>query len=513
VSSSNEKKKTSDVFFRPETGKRRPTSFFSLAAGAALFIVLATANSGGYRYGASDQAFYVPAVAMSADPTLFPRDRWLFEPQMRLWHGDSVFGWLTSGTDQLPVVFGAIYLTTLAVLLSAAVALGRGLGANWPTVATFLGLLTLKHQITHTGANSLEGYGHPRMLAFALGIAAFACLVNRRRAATAIIVIAAAVVHITTALWFGVAIVVAILWDAPRRSAALVTMAAITAVVITLAFTSLGARLVTMDATWIQAIGDRDYLFSARWPVSTWIVNLGYAVALGAIYRRRRAEGVAVEGEAGFVAGLIALVAVFLVSVPLTELRLALAVQLQVNRVFWLLDAAAAFYIAWWLVSDLARTRGARRQWAVVAAVVAASAARGFYVLGVAPARPAMELDLPRSQWTDAMRWISRQPEKWHVLADPQHVARFGSSVRVASLRDTVLEVGKDPAMAIYDREAARRVLERAHALAGFDAFTATDVRNLAARYDLDVFVDRADRQFDFPILYRNDGFITYDLR
>ena len=43
--------------------------------------------------------------------------------------------------------------------------------------------------------------------------------------------------------------------------------------------------------------------------------------------------------------------------------------------------------------------------------------------------------------------------------------------------------------------------------------FTTADVRNLAARYNLDVFVDRADRQFDFPILYRNDGFIAYDLR
>jgi hypothetical protein len=131
----------------------------------------------------------------------------------------------------------------------------------------------------------------------------------------------------------------------------------------------------------------------------------------------------------------------------------------------------------------------------------------------VAPARPMMELDLTRSQWTNAMRWVGRQPEKWHVLADPQHVARFGPSVRVAALRDTLLEVGKDPAMAIYDREVAARISERIHALARFDTFTTTDVRDLAARYNLDVLVDRADRRFDFPILYRNDGFVAYDLR
>jgi len=485
----------------------------SLILGAVLFIILATANSGGYRYGASDQAFYVPAVAMSADPTLFPRDRGLFAPQMRLWLGDSVLGTLAFGTGHFPVLFAAMYGTTLAVLFAAAVALGRSLGANWPTVAAFLGLLTLKHQITRTGANSLEGYAHPRMLAFALGIAALACVVSKRRPAAAVAVAAAAVVHVTTALWFTAAIVAAILWDAPRRTAGLVAVGVTAALAIALTFTTLSARLVAMDTAWIQAIGDRSYLFSAQWPISAWILNLGYAVLLGAIYRRRRAVGVAVEGEAGLLAGFAALVALFLVSVPLTELHIALPVQLQVNRIFWLLDAAAAFYLAWWLVSDLARAHGSRTQWTVVAVIVAASAARGLYLLGVAPARPMMEVDLPRTQWTDVMRWVGGQPAKWHVLADPQHVARFGSSVRVAALRDTLLEVGKDPAMAIYDREAARRVSERAHALADFDRFTTADVRSLAARYNLDVFVDRADRQFDFPILYRNDGFIAYDLR
>ena len=182
------------------------------AAGGALFIALATANSGGYRYGASDQAFYVPAIAMSADPSLFPRDRPLFEPQMRLWLGDSVFGWLASATGSIPAVFAAMYVATLVVLFAAAISFARGLGASWPAVAAFGALLTLKHQITRTGANSLEGYAHPRMLAFAIGMAAFACLVRRRRAAAIVAVSVAAIVHITTALWFGAAIGVAIWW-------------------------------------------------------------------------------------------------------------------------------------------------------------------------------------------------------------------------------------------------------------------------------------------------------------
>jgi hypothetical protein len=59
-----------------------------VAAGALLlFAVIATANSGGYRYGVSDQAFYVPAIALDNHPDRFPRDRALLAPQLRLWPG------------------------------------------------------------------------------------------------------------------------------------------------------------------------------------------------------------------------------------------------------------------------------------------------------------------------------------------------------------------------------------------------------------------------------------------
>ena len=478
---------------------------------AALFLALATANSGGYRYGASDQAFYVPAVAMSQDAGLFPRDRALFEPQMRFWPGGSLLGALAARPEGLPAVFGGLYLATLVVLFAAAVSLARGLRANDATVAGFLALLTLKHQITRTGANSLEGYGHPRMFAFALGVAALAFLVRGRRIATAAVLSAALVVHVTTALWFAVAIAVAALWHTPRRLAVVILVGA--AAGAAFALTALAPRLVPMNSDWLAAIGDRSYLFSGDWPLAVWLLNLGYAVVLTAIHRRRRSCGATHPAEAGIVAGLLALVAIFFVSVPLTELRLALAVQLQVNRIFWLLDAVVAFYLAWWLVSDLARTKGARAGWVIVAVIVVASSIRGLYLVGVAPGRPLVQAHLPRSQWSEAMFWLRGQPANWHVLADPQHAVLFGSTVRVAALRDTLLEAGKDPALAIYDREAARRVLERTRALEGFDRFTTADVRKLASQYHLDVLIDRADRRFDLPILYRNDGFIAYDLR
>ena len=52
--------------------------------GLVVFVLLATANGAGYRYGASDQAAYIPTVILAENPGAFhggpaakesPRDR------------------------------------------------------------------------------------------------------------------------------------------------------------------------------------------------------------------------------------------------------------------------------------------------------------------------------------------------------------------------------------------------------------------------------------------------------
>jgi hypothetical protein len=111
------------------------------------------------------------------------------------------------------------------------------------------------------------------------------------------------------------------------------------------------------------------------------------------------------------------------------------------------------------------------------------------------------------------MMWLRQQPPDWHVLADPAHAWKYGVSVRLAAEKDTLLEISKDPALATYDRAIAMRVAERSAALADFDRLTAADMRALGARYALDVLVVDTNRAFDFPVLYRNSGFVVYDLR
>ena len=487
-----------------------------LACAAAAFAALATANSGGYRYGVSDQAFYQPAVARALDPSLFPRDAPLIESQSRLMLADDVMAWIARATGlDLPPLFLAMYGLTLLGLAAASVAYARASGLSWWAAAAFLLLLTFRHRIAKTGANSLEGYMHPRELAFACGAAALAGIAGARYARAAVWTALAAVLHPTTALWFAIVLAVAAGVDRRAWRSWLVAGAAVGAIAGLWALTAgpLAGRLVAMDPVWLSVLAEKDYLFPTAWPAYAWLANLGYAVVIGLIYRRRVAQDVVSPGERGLMAGLVALVGVFVVSVPLTALKMALAVQLQVTRVFWLLDYVTAAYVAWWLTtSGLASARRVRI--AVLAVLLALSVSRGVYQLNAAvPARQLATVSLPDTPWIEAMTWLSTQPRAWHVLADPGHAWKYGFSVRVAAARDTLLESGKDSAIAMYDRDVAQRVADRTADLADFEHLTAATARALAAKYHLDVAVVENTRVLDLPELHHNAQFTIYDLR
>jgi hypothetical protein len=108
------------------------------------------------------------------------------------------------------------------------------------------------------------------------------------------------------------------------------------------------------------------------------------------------------------------------------------------------------------------------------------------------------------------MHWISKTPADTHVLADPGHAWKYGSSVRAAGERDVYLEEVKDLALALYSRDVAVEALRRISDARGFDSLTPEQLRALAARYDLDVLV--SDRDVALPVVYRNGQFHVYSL-
>jgi hypothetical protein len=478
-----------------------------------LFVPLAVANSAGYRFGVSDQAFYLPAIERALDPARFPHDAALIDAQARLTAADNVFAAAARLAAPLrlglPLLVGLAYLAGLLLLYCAAWSFGRALygpAALW-TTAALAAALTLRHGISRAGVNTLEGYFHPRLIVFAAGILALAWFLRGRTWRALALVLVAGALHPPTALWFALWIGVAGIVADRRSRAPLVALAALAAVAAAWAIAAgpLAGRLARMDAAWLAPLEGKDYLFPGRWPAYAWVANAAYVAVIALIAVGRDRRGVATRHERGLAIGALALAAVFLASLPFNQLRVALVIQLQIARVFWMLDFLATALVIGWV----ARSRGAL----VTAALVLAAAARGVYIMTVQfPERPFVRVSLPRDAWHDVMAWASRTPPGTHWLAHPGHAYLYGTSVRVAAGRDVLHEEVKDAAVAMYARDIALRVTDRAAALADFDAIDAARARALATRYDLDYLVTEI-QGLTLPIAYRDTQFTVYRLR
>ncbi len=486
------------------------------AAVVTAFAVLAVFNSGGYRYGASDQAFYVPAIMRHVDPNLFPRDRVLIAVQDDLLLINSLLATIVRATalSLAQVLFGA-YLLMLLAVAGAGWLFGRALlETRWAAVALVLAM-SIRHRVPKTGVNTLEHYFHPRMVAFAFGAAGLAALVRQRTWVAFALAMGAGVVHPTTGIWFAIVIGGGALMAFPeqRRRWLLVVFAGAVAGAGGLYAGALADRLVVMDSEWLQSLATKDYLFPNQWSASTWLQHALYMSVIAISVRARRRLRLAGRGEHALIAGLVVMLVVFGAALPFVSARIALAVQLQVSRALWLFDLVAVTYAIWWVVEAPwgGDRRVVARRWAV--AVVAAGAlARGSYVMFVEKAgAPPVRVDLARDAWRDAMDWLRGQPVDVHVLADPGHAWRYGSSVRIAAGRDVFLEEVKDAAIGMYSRDVAMRVLARTRATGDFTQITADHARALAGEFDLHYLVTEATLQL--PLAYENAGFRIYRLR
>ena len=508
-----------------------------LSAGALAFCLLVLLNVGGYRYGVSDQAFYIPIVRQGLEPGLFPHDAPLLAVQNRLLAFDDWFAPLVRITSQsLPAAFFVTYLAGLTLLYAAAVLVGRSLYRTWWGVAVLTAALTLRHRIPDTAVNSLEAYMHPRQLAFSVGLLAVGFFLRGRTAAAAWGVAVACLFHPTTALWFAILLgAAALAADLAVRRPLLIFAGAVLPVAFVLFAGSFREQLDVMSPAWTALLESKDYLLAAQWPLVTWFANLGFAAIILACYDYRRSLGVTTAREKGLVAGCVALLALFLISVPLASVGVALVVQLQFSRIFWLLDVVAIAYAVWFVVESPPGNRGGiprrsetgegagrdgpaaalarpRVRRAAVAVILLASLARGSYVTLVERADHALiEMDLPASDWTDVMQWAGERPVGTNFLADPGHAWRYGSSIRAASGRDVYLESVKDIGIAIYSSAMADRVGGRIAELGDFAALEPAHARRLARRHDLDYLI--TEHAIALPLVHRNGRFAVYDLR
>jgi hypothetical protein len=479
--------------------------------GGVLFVILATANGAGYRYGVSDQAFYIPVVARALDRSLFPRDGALIDAEGRLMVMDEILSALvrTTGASLETLFFGG-YLVSMALLWTGVALVGGRVYRSAWLVAALGAAFTLRHRIPRTSANSFEPYFHPRVLAFALGTLAVAALLSRRPRSAIVLVALCALAHVTTGLWFAVliGIALAILDRRWRLPIAIGVFASAVVLAAAVAAGPLRGSLTRMDDVWLQAVASKDSLFATGWPLWAWVANLGLPAVLWWAHRARARRGAATAEDAALVWGATALVLLFLATLPLVAAGVSLAVQFQISRVFWLVDFLTLVY----LLAALADGRPPRTAAMVAALLVAVSASRGAYILLVErPERALFELRMPDSPWHDAMQWVASRPHDVHVLADPGHAWKYGTSVRVGAARDVLVEEVKDSALAIYSRQGAVRLVDRVSAIGDFTTLTAESARDLALRYRLDYLVTEAD--LPLPAVYQNDRFRIYALQ
>lgn len=472
----------------------------SHAVAAFLFVVLATLNSGGYRYGAADQAFYIPAILEQLDPSLFPRDTALVGPQARYFLVDEIVAGAIRLTGwPIEAWFAVGYVVSLLVLYTALWRLGQCVftrpEATWALVAAE----TLRHRITKTGVNTLEGYFHPRVLVFGVGVWAIATYLRGRSVLALAMLLGAGLLHPTTAAFFVVCLVPA-MWVTDARLRRPIGIA-ITIGIVGAAWMLLAGPLADglrpMDEAWRALLRSKDYLFPASdWNAGAWLANLGTAALGIGTLASRQSRGIGRPREAGLLAGAIVLLAGFLLTLPAVSAGSAFLVQLQISRVFWILDLIGTVAVIWWVVDPSARPGETPRRallpsLAVLLALL--SLGRGVWLATVThDERSLVSLSLPEDDWTRVIDWAGRQPVGTHLLADPGHAWKYGTPLRYSG-RDVFLEEVKDTAMAIYARSSAARVIERQAAVGDFAELDAERARLLADRYGLDYLITDHD--------------------
>jgi hypothetical protein len=491
----------------------RRERFLPYAWGVVPFLLLCTLNSAGYRYGASDLAFYIPAALEKIDPTLFPRDGALIASQARLTMIDEVIAGLARTTGLgLPALFAALYAVTLILLLAGAWLIGARLYRSPWATAAFAAALTLRHAIARSGTNTLEGYFHPRQLAFSLGALAIAALLRCRLWVAVMLVLAAGLLHPTTALWFAIWIGVATFVNEPGYRRVIASAAAVAGAGGLWALTAgpLAGRLVFMDAAWIATLETKDYLFPLEWPAYAWVLNMAYAPIVLLLYRQRRIAGLVTRAERGLMWGCVSLLGVFALALPFNASHLAIVVQLQTPRVFWMLDFLATIYAVWALAEWT--TAAPRRGQLACAAIALFSISRSAYIKFVKfPDRPVAEIGIADTDWGRVMAWARTTPHDSGWIADPAHASLYGTSVRVAGERDVFVEGIKDAAIGMYERDVAMRTRDRLAEAQPFDRMTPSRARDLAARYSLDYLV--TEQQLGLPLAFSAGELRVYWLK
>lgn len=441
-----------------------------------------------------DAAIYLPAIKHHLNPSLYPHDVAIVTAQARL----TLFDEAVAGLARVSPVPLDVLLLFLHVMVTFGLYLGcwriaahcfPGACARWCAVVLVAAASPLP--VAGTLLRVDEVYLHPRRVATAALLLAFASLLERRRRAAGWLALAFGC-HPQMAAW-GLFHLVVQAWPAFRVPVSTGALAALAPL-----------------AGWTSIVSDRRHLFPGRWNVAEW------AGAVFPLLACARIAGTATRIGATTVAHLARRLAVAV----LLAMAAALVLSLGPVTPALLLDPMRTLHFAYVLVALLgggligqvhlvSRPR-LRVAIALILAAVALISARLSYA---SSGQIEMSAQGSPNPYAQAFAWVrAHTPATARFALDPEYLRQPGADVhgfRALAERSMLADAVKDRAVTLYEPALVERVEREIAARSGWRRFGHGDFQRLREQHGVDWVLVAASQRPGLTCPYEGAGVLV----
>lgn len=518
-----------------------------------LFLLLATIFGlmlNGYRYGASDQALYIPMIDRAVNPDLFSDDFLFDEPS-----GEYNF-WLPimatlARLFPLEWIFFITYVLTRFGLFCAIYHLALNLFGDRRTAILSVLLVLVPERVGGTATATQDTFCTLRSTAMPFAIAFLIPYFRGRLYIASIICGVAFLIHPITAIPLVGLLTLRLAiegfrndWQSAAKPLGLFILCIlplfIRVFLIDRANPSDLSLLSRSDPEWLEIIRGRDsYIFLTNWSQHAF-ESIAYFLILliGILYFRRwyarwlarnnsipQSAGIRETDRWAFGIIMICLILFFIGAVFVEWLPLPLVVQLQILRSFYLLINLSEIYFAWFLIELIGLVgfkivhavtqRGNRELFKHVAAgcLVIISCALTLPRLSWISAgkeiteRIHLPGKVPRNDWIDVGEWCKANTPIDATFFVPTYTKGFRTYSQRGSVGDR-----KDGAPCVFSERYAKEWWMRMTDLDKYDALNEAKFKQLAEKYRADFVITRRGHRLNFPVLYQNNAYTVYAL-
>jgi hypothetical protein len=477
----------------------------------------------GYHLGVEDQAIYLPGMAKSLNPGLFPADSDLFLPQSRATFMTQlvVASVRLSGVTLDTAVFVWHVLSVFLLLLAVRRFSARCFKtpeAQWGSVALVAALFTMP--VAGTSLYIVDQYLHPRTLATALIVLSIVQMLDRRWLKAVLWIALAALLHIQMA-FYGVLLGFFLGWKSaaaqqaesdeskpggstpgrsPTPAASSVTMSVL------FAFPLKGLFQPGSEA-WKEAARIHQGHYLLRWEWYEW---LGVIAPLALFYwfvslaRKAGLSTVAFVAQRVAAFQIFSIVSALVLTLPPQFERLTPYQPMRAVHVTTLIFVALAGGFAG---QYLLQRRVVR--WLLL--FVPLCGVMFYAQRQQFPASAQVEFPgkVSNNSWVQAFLWArANTPQDAYFALDPMHIERPGEDqhgFRAFAQRSMMADALKDAGVVTIFPGIAQRWLKETHARKNWNNFTQADFLKLRADFNVTWVVLEKPMTVTLPCPYQNE--------